>query len=159
MLRSSRLVLALLAAGCASTTEISSPDDGQATYRIECPGPATAVRACLRKAHTLCPTGFSILEAQPPLGLSTAGPSHRGGLVRDRILVRCFWRDPQGSLGRPIPPVAASPNPVQAGASLRLGSIEGARIYGCRLAAPKACLPSYLAFRKRPVAEGSGPAR
>ena len=86
-------VLAPLA-GCATATAIPSPDDGQATYRIECPGPATAVRACLRKAHTLCPTGFSILDAQPPLDPSTTEPSQHGGLVRRQVVVRCFWRAP-----------------------------------------------------------------
>jgi hypothetical protein len=86
------LVLDLLA-GCASATEIPGPE-GRVTYLIECPGPATAVRHCLRKAHSLCPTGFSILDAQPPLGLSTAGPSQHGGFVRRQVVVRCFWRGP-----------------------------------------------------------------
>ena len=95
MLRSWWPALALLAAGCASVTEISSPEDGQETYLIECPGPPAAGRACLRKAHTLCPTGFSILDAQPPLDPSAAEPSQRGGFVRGRmVVVRCFWRDP-----------------------------------------------------------------
>jgi hypothetical protein len=88
-------MLALLA-GCASATATAIPSpDGRATYRIECPGPAAAVRACLRRAHTLCPTGFSILDARPPLDLSAAEPSQRGGFVRRQVVVRCFWRDPR----------------------------------------------------------------
>ena len=94
MPRSWRFVLALLA-GCASTTTTVIPSpDGQATYRIECPGPAAALRGCLRRAHTLCPTGFSILDAQPPLDPSTTEPSQHGGLVRRQVVVRCFWRAP-----------------------------------------------------------------
>ena len=84
-----------LFAGCASATEVPGPDPGgQATYLIECPGPAAAVRDCLRKAHTLCPSGFSILDARPPLDLSTAEPSQPGGFVRRQVTVRCFWREP-----------------------------------------------------------------
>ena len=95
MRRHGWLVLALLA-GCASATEIPGPDPGgRATYLIECPGPAAAVRACLRKAHALCPSGFSILDARPPLDLSTAEPSQPGGFVRRQVTVRCFWRDPR----------------------------------------------------------------
>jgi hypothetical protein len=93
------LVLELLA-GCASATELPDPE-GRATHLIECPGPPAAVRACLHKAHTLCPSGFSILDARPPLDLSTAEPSQPGGFIRRQVTVRCFWRDPQGSLELP----------------------------------------------------------
>ena len=87
-------VLAPLA-GCASATVTAIPSpDGRATYRIECPGPAAALRGCLRRAHTLCPTGFSILDARPPLDLPTTEPSQHGGLVRRHVVVRCFWRAP-----------------------------------------------------------------
>ena len=89
-MRLSWLLFPLLA-GCASTTELPGPE-GQATYLIECPGPAAAVEACLRKGHSLCPSGYAVLDARPALD-SAAGSYPGVGFAERWIVVQCFRGD------------------------------------------------------------------
>src|SRR5688572_17835129 len=54
--------LALLLVGCATATPINT-GTGQQAYMIECPGAASSMSACVKKANAICPNGYSVVGA------------------------------------------------------------------------------------------------
>lgn len=75
-----------LVAGCATTTEVLGPDGEQAT-RIECPGDASDLSACIDEANEVCPDGYTLLDTYQ--GESAAATQRIGRRIPNRILVRC----------------------------------------------------------------------
>ncbi len=78
-------VLALLLAGCATSTEHRG-QDGWANYEIGCSGPLLNLRSCLAKAGEVCRgRGYKVLDyegVQPPASTTALPPP---GLIEQAI--------------------------------------------------------------------------
>ena len=53
------LATAVILGGCATATPINT-GSGQQAYLIECPGSGNSMSNCVKKANSVCPTGYNI---------------------------------------------------------------------------------------------------
>jgi hypothetical protein len=85
-----RLIYALILplAGCVSTTELRGTG-GQVAYLIECSGSAMSINACYKRAYSICPAGYRVLDAEEAAGPITVSRSGVVQGVERQIIVQC----------------------------------------------------------------------
>ncbi len=117
------ICLGLWLVGCTTATPINT-GTGQQAYMIECPGAARSMSACIEKANSVCPNGYSIVGADqnqsggmasynPYLGMFTYVPR-----VERTLVVSCHGSNyvlPQSTAATPTPPATATTQPSNNG--------------------------------------------
>ena len=98
MLRMAMLISIVIMTGCADVQSLTRSADGHDSYRIECSGKLVSMDVCYKKADSLCPKGYEVLDREigtfnpypmnSALGMATSLASAVPGVVKG-INIQC----------------------------------------------------------------------